>query len=257
MLSTDETAARVSRGWNDSSTATPRTPTTGVLPVSSEWAYHRGPWFDRALPKYKEDEHMRLHGMNLTAFFSFIAVTLFSAGSPAAERAHVEATFDVVIANGRIVDGSGNPWFSRACCDQERSHRQDRQRRCQIGQTRDRREGDGGLARLHRSPHAHGHAGLGRRQYRKRRAPGRDARCDRGKRDGGAAQGRRARGIQGGSQAAQRRRRRLDHARRVTSAASARKAPRSTSRRASRRSRCAGSSSASRTGRRRRPRSSR
>ena len=54
---------------------------------------------------------MRLHGMNLTAFFSFIAVTLFSAGSPAAERARVEATFDVVIANGRIVDGTGNPWF--------------------------------------------------------------------------------------------------------------------------------------------------
>src|SRR3954452_7269713 len=54
---------------------------------------------------------MRLHGMTLTTFFLLIAVTLFSVGSIAAERPRVEATFDVVIANGRIVDGSGNTWF--------------------------------------------------------------------------------------------------------------------------------------------------
>src|SRR5215217_4707458 len=54
---------------------------------------------------------MRLDEINLTAFFSLIAALLFSGGSIAAERPRVDAAFDVVIANGRIMDGSGNPWF--------------------------------------------------------------------------------------------------------------------------------------------------
>src|SRR3954451_16189189 len=54
---------------------------------------------------------MRLDKTDLAVFFSLIAVILFSGGSIAAERPRVDAAFDVIIANGRIIDGSGNPWF--------------------------------------------------------------------------------------------------------------------------------------------------
>jgi N-acyl-D-amino-acid deacylase len=49
---------------------------------------------------------MRLRGMNLTTLLSLFALLSFSTGSIAAD-----ASYDVVIANGKIVDGSGNPWF--------------------------------------------------------------------------------------------------------------------------------------------------
>ena len=49
---------------------------------------------------------MRIRDLSLTTVFSLFALLSCPAGSRAAD-----AIYDVVIANGRIVDGSGNPWF--------------------------------------------------------------------------------------------------------------------------------------------------
>jgi N-acyl-D-aspartate/D-glutamate deacylase len=49
---------------------------------------------------------MRIRDLSLTTVLSLIALLSCSAGSRAADP-----SYDVVIANGKIVDGSGNPWF--------------------------------------------------------------------------------------------------------------------------------------------------
>src|SRR5262245_7280185 len=52
---------------------------------------------------------MRLRGLSSTTFLSLLALLAFTGAANAAERPR--DGYDVVIANGRIVDGSGNPWF--------------------------------------------------------------------------------------------------------------------------------------------------
>jgi adenine deaminase len=54
---------------------------------------------------------MNCHTLSLRALVSVFALTWLSAVSLAASRPRADATYDVVIANGKIVDGSGNPWF--------------------------------------------------------------------------------------------------------------------------------------------------
>jgi N-acyl-D-amino-acid deacylase len=49
---------------------------------------------------------MRTHDLSLITTFSLFALLSCPAGSRAADP-----SYDVVIANGKIVDGSGNPWF--------------------------------------------------------------------------------------------------------------------------------------------------
>jgi N-acyl-D-amino-acid deacylase len=49
---------------------------------------------------------MRIRDLSLTTALSLFALLSCPAGSRAAD-----ASYDVVIANGKIVDGSGNPWF--------------------------------------------------------------------------------------------------------------------------------------------------
>jgi N-acyl-D-aspartate/D-glutamate deacylase len=49
---------------------------------------------------------MRIRDLSLTTALSLVALLSWPAGSRAADP-----IYDVVIANGRIVDGSGNPWF--------------------------------------------------------------------------------------------------------------------------------------------------
>ena len=49
---------------------------------------------------------MRIRDLSLTTVFSLFALLSCPAGSRAADP-----IYDVVIANGKIVDGSGNPWF--------------------------------------------------------------------------------------------------------------------------------------------------
>jgi N-acyl-D-amino-acid deacylase len=53
---------------------------------------------------------MRHAGSNLTALFSLFLISLPPV-SMAAESSGAGPTYDVVIANGKVVDGSGNPWF--------------------------------------------------------------------------------------------------------------------------------------------------
>src|SRR5947199_5919891 len=54
---------------------------------------------------------MRRYGLGLRTPFSLLLLLWFVTVSVAAPRPRVEATYDVVIANGKIIDGSGNPWF--------------------------------------------------------------------------------------------------------------------------------------------------
>src|SRR5215475_15527501 len=49
---------------------------------------------------------MRIRDLSLTMVLLLIALLSCPAGSRAADP-----SYDVVIANGKIVDGSGNPWF--------------------------------------------------------------------------------------------------------------------------------------------------
>jgi N-acyl-D-amino-acid deacylase len=53
---------------------------------------------------------MRHLGSLLTALLSLFLL-LLPATPSLAQRPRAGAGYDVVIANGRIVDGSGNPWF--------------------------------------------------------------------------------------------------------------------------------------------------
>jgi N-acyl-D-aspartate/D-glutamate deacylase len=76
------------------------------LPAHSENAY-----YPREFIVSKEDTHMRLPGMSLTALSALFLMMPLAADSFAASRPRADAGYDVVIANGRIVDGSGNPWF--------------------------------------------------------------------------------------------------------------------------------------------------
>jgi len=54
---------------------------------------------------------MRRSGLSLRALLSVFVLMALSASSIAAPRPRADATYDVVIANGKIIDGSGNPWF--------------------------------------------------------------------------------------------------------------------------------------------------
>ena len=47
----------------------------------------------------------------VATFVAFWLLTLNCAMSVAADRSGTSTAYDVVIANGKIVDGSGNPWF--------------------------------------------------------------------------------------------------------------------------------------------------
>jgi len=49
---------------------------------------------------------MGIRDLRLTTVLSLFALLSCPAGSRAADP-----SYDVVIANGKIVDGSGNPWF--------------------------------------------------------------------------------------------------------------------------------------------------
>jgi N-acyl-D-aspartate/D-glutamate deacylase len=53
---------------------------------------------------------MRPLGSSLTALLSLFLLSL-PAVPGLAQRVRADTDYDVVIANGRIVDGSGNPWF--------------------------------------------------------------------------------------------------------------------------------------------------
>src|SRR5262249_32686868 len=54
--------------------------------------------------------HRRLLGQ--TAILGLFALASLPDPLPAAPRARVEAsTYDAIIQNGKVVDGSGNPWF--------------------------------------------------------------------------------------------------------------------------------------------------
>jgi N-acyl-D-amino-acid deacylase len=54
---------------------------------------------------------MRRSGLSLRALLSVLVLMALSAVSIAAPRPRVDASYDIVIANGKIIDGSGNPWF--------------------------------------------------------------------------------------------------------------------------------------------------
>src|SRR5262249_30326271 len=71
----------------------------------------RSPWRPRQPVRkhQKEGTRMPLRGLGSTTFLSLFALLAFTGAANAAERPR--DGYDVVIANGRIVDGSGNPWF--------------------------------------------------------------------------------------------------------------------------------------------------
>jgi len=54
---------------------------------------------------------MRINRLIVATFVSFWLLALNCAISVAADRSSSSSVYDVVIANGKIVDGSGNPWF--------------------------------------------------------------------------------------------------------------------------------------------------
>src|SRR5262249_16237316 len=54
---------------------------------------------------------MRVNRLIVATFFAFFLQGLNYAISATADRPSASAVYDVVIANGKIVDGSGNPWF--------------------------------------------------------------------------------------------------------------------------------------------------
>ena len=52
---------------------------------------------------------MRRSGLSLRALLSVFVLMALSAVSIAAPRPRADVSYDVVIANGKIIDGSGNP----------------------------------------------------------------------------------------------------------------------------------------------------
>src|SRR5215510_13889847 len=54
---------------------------------------------------------MRINRLIVATFFAFFLQGLNYAISATADRPRASAVYDVVIANGKMVDGSGNPWF--------------------------------------------------------------------------------------------------------------------------------------------------
>src|SRR5262249_12500044 len=58
-----------------------------------------------------EDTPMRRYSPGPRTLLSLLLLLSFVTISVAAPRSRAEASYDVVIANGRIIDGSGNPWF--------------------------------------------------------------------------------------------------------------------------------------------------
>jgi N-acyl-D-amino-acid deacylase len=74
--------------------------------LAAKWATHPFPSF-----KFKkEDTHMRPLGSILTALLSLFLL-LLPAAPGWGQRSRGDAGYDLVIANGKVVDGSGNPWF--------------------------------------------------------------------------------------------------------------------------------------------------
>src|SRR5437763_7146466 len=47
----------------------------------------------------------------VASMLSLMVLASLSTASPGAERSRPDAAYDAVILNGRVVDGSGNPWF--------------------------------------------------------------------------------------------------------------------------------------------------
>src|SRR5437764_10233688 len=47
----------------------------------------------------------------LASMLSLLVLSCRSTASPGAERSRLDAAYDAVILNGRVIDGSGNPWF--------------------------------------------------------------------------------------------------------------------------------------------------
>ena len=134
----------------------------------------------------------------------------------AAERPNRGVSYDVVITNGKVVDERQSWFYADVAIKNGKI--------AKIGKV-DPMSGKSvidakgmvvspGFIDLHTHTD---HARSGGRQCRERGAPRRDARCDRRKLDGRAAQRRRDRRVQGRSETAQRRRYRLDNARRVLS----------------------------------------
>ena len=137
----------------------------------------------------------------------------------AAERPNGGVSYDVVITNGKVIDGSGNPWFHADLAIKGGKI-------VKIGKL-DPKSGkrvidakgmtiSPGFIDLHTHTDL---TGIGGWQRREQSAPRRDTGCDRRELDGCAAQRRRSRGVQGRIEAARRRRRRLDDARWVLSPA--------------------------------------
>ena len=62
-------------------------------------------------------------------------------GADAASAAN-QFTYDVVIRNGRVLDGQGNPWVPGRCRDKGWPHRQDRQGRAAAARARSMPRGD-------------------------------------------------------------------------------------------------------------------
>ena len=91
-----------------------------------------------------------------------------------AGRASAAEPYDLVIRNGRIVDGTGNPWFRRRRRHPRRPDRRGRARPAGAGEARDRRQGPGRRARLHRHALALRLPAPRRRQRPEQDPPGRD-----------------------------------------------------------------------------------
>jgi N-acyl-D-amino-acid deacylase len=63
------------------------------------------------VPVHRGSVPVRRHFLGLTILLCLFTLMPFPDISVAAPRSRVDASYDVVIQNGKIVDGSGNPWF--------------------------------------------------------------------------------------------------------------------------------------------------
>src|SRR5258705_9487505 len=63
------------------------------------------------VPVHRSPVPVRRHFLGLTILLCLFTLMPCPDISVAAPRSRVDASYDVVIQNGKIVDGSGNPWF--------------------------------------------------------------------------------------------------------------------------------------------------